>query len=105
MNQQSKKEIIATMLAAKRPDLANVVAKTTVRDPRRVATAGTWLPSSLDPKETKQVHDLVSHVANTIKWDVFLAGAIAVALLEDVNAHPEAKAVNDILSRTLLQGR
>jgi len=97
MNQRSKRNIIAAMLKAKRPDLANAVAKL------RVVTAAEWLPNLLDSKEKQVVHGLVSHVSKTIKWDIMMAGAIAVALLEDVNAHEAAKAVNNLLNKTLLE--
>jgi uncharacterized protein YqeY len=97
---QQKREIIAELLKAQRPDLANEVAGTT--EANHIVTAADWLPNLLDASEKQMIRGLVSNASKTIKWDVLLAGAIAVALLEDVNAHSEARAVNDLLSKTLL---
>lgn len=52
-----------------------------------------WLPSILE----KEVKAFVGKVSSAAKWDGYQAYAFCVALLEDVNAHPEAKAVNELL--------
>jgi hypothetical protein len=46
---------------------------------------------------------MVGKVAAAIEYDIFDAAAFAVAILEDVNAHSEAKAVNDLLEPLVLQ--
>lgn len=61
---------------------------------RRLAASGGWLPATLSRAEMS----LVSRVAATLEWNIQSAGAFAVALLEDVNAHEEAAAVNAIFS-------
>ena len=56
---------------------------------------GYWLPKDLKNRS------LVSQVGKQIKWDVGEAYSFVVALLEDVNAHSEAKAVNDLLVKMM----
>jgi hypothetical protein len=51
------------------------------------------------PNEARYPRELLSNVSKAIDWDVGQAFAFVVALLEDVNAHAEAKQVNDLLSR------
>jgi hypothetical protein len=51
------------------------------------------------PNEARYPRELLSNVSKAIDWDVGQAFAFVVALLEDVNAHDEAKQVNDLLSR------
>lgn len=57
-----------------------------------------WLPDHM----SSGVHALVGNVSAAIKWDILDAAAFSVALLEDVNAHPEARAVNDLLEPMVL---
>ena len=56
--------------------------------------AGDWLPN-----DAQYPRELLSNVSKAIDWDVGQAFAFVVDLLEDVNAHDEAKQVNDLLSR------
>ena len=51
-----------------------------------------WLPDSIGEHS-----DLVSQAGQAIGWDIGLAMAFAVAILEDVNAHDMAKKVNSLL--------
>ena len=53
------------------------------------------------PNEARYPRELLSNVSKAIDWDVGQAFAFVVDLLEDVNAHDEAKQVNDLL----LQGQ
>ena len=53
-----------------------------------------WLPN-----DAQYPRELLSNVSKSIDWDVGQAFAFVVDLLEDVNAHDEAKQVNDLLSR------
>ena len=57
----------------------------------------TWIPDFLDEDEKSLVRDIVSSASAAIKWDINLAAAIAVELLQDVNEHKGAEAVNNIL--------
>ena len=57
-----------------------------------------WLPSEFSSELPR---GLVSKVSKALKWDIGLAYAFAVALLEDVNAHGAAKKVNDLLDKDL----
>jgi hypothetical protein len=56
----------------------------------------TWLAN-----DAQYPRELLSNVSQAIDWDVGQAFAFVVDLLEDVNAHDEAKQVNDLL----LQGQ
>ena len=49
------------------------------------------------PNEASYARELLSIVSKSIDWDVVQAFAFVVDLLEDVNAHAEAKQVNDLL--------
>ena len=51
------------------------------------------------PNEARYPRELLSNVSKSIDWDITQAFAFVVDLLEDVNAHDEAKRVNDLLSR------
>ena len=51
------------------------------------------------PNEGRYPRELLSNVSKAIDWDITQAFAFVVDLLEDVNAHDEAKQVNDLLSR------
>ena len=51
------------------------------------------------PNEASYPRELLSNVSKAIDWDIIQAFAFVVDLLEDVNAHDEAKQVNDLLSR------
>ena len=51
------------------------------------------------PNEASYPRELLSNVSKSIDWDIIQAFAFVVDLLEDVNAHDEAKQVNDLLSR------
>ena len=53
------------------------------------------------PNEARYPRELLSNVSKSIDWDIIQAFAFVVDLLEDVNAHDEAKQVNDLL----LQGQ
>jgi hypothetical protein len=61
-----------------------------VRSPR-------WLPADLTPEQVEAVNKL----AGAIDFEIDTAAAIAVALLEEVNAHREAHKVNDLLAEEL----
>jgi hypothetical protein len=63
--------------------------------------AKNWLPNFLDDKEKQQASKIASRVNNEIKYDPMVAYAIVVNLLEEVNAHDEAKKVNDLLFKML----
>lgn len=52
-----------------------------------------WLPVSLFHQE----RELVKEVAQKIDFDLDYAQAFCVALLEEVNLHQEAAAVNELL--------
>ena len=58
--------------------------------------SGDWLAN-----DAQYPRELLSNVSKAIDWDVGQAFAFVVDLLEDVNAHDEAKQVNDLL----LQGQ
>ena len=58
-----------------------------------------WLPN-----EASYPRELLSNVSKSIDWDVGQAFAFVVDLLEDVNAHDEAKQVNDLLSQGAQRG-
>ena len=51
------------------------------------------------PNEASYPRELLSNVSKSIDWDITQAFAFVVDLLEDVNAHDEAKQVNALLSR------
>ena len=57
-----------------------------------------WLPSEFRKGLPK---GLIQKVSKALKWDIALTFAFVVGLLEDVNAHPEAKKVNAILDKEL----
>ncbi len=59
--------------------------------------ASEWLPSMLDTDQMS----LVSNISRSLDYDTVLAGAFSVALLEDVNMHSEAAALNSALSADL----
>jgi hypothetical protein len=62
-------------------------------DVQKEAKEARWLANELDEK----YQTMVSQVAGKMHYDINSAMNFCVALLEDVNAHPEAKAVNDAL--------
>ena len=51
-----------------------------------------WLANDLNDR-----HELVANVSKEINYDVGMAMAFAVAILEDVNAHKMAAEVNKLL--------
>ena len=57
----------------------------------------TWLPSTLSQTEKK----IVGTVSSQLDVSIEQSYAFCVALLEDVNAHKEAKIVNDLLVKFL----
>lgn len=63
-------------------------------------TEAKWLPRTLSGEAV----DLVAMVSNKIEYDINAAMAFCVALLENVNAHPEAAKVNEILSGMMIEG-
>jgi hypothetical protein len=65
------------------------------------AKESTWLANELDEK----YHPLVSEVSKKLGYDVTLVPRFCVALLENVNAHPEAKAVNDALLMSMEESK
>ena len=60
----------------------------------RSAAPGAWLPNDLG-----ELAPLVNKVGKQLDWDVGMAMAFAVAILEDVNAHEMAAEVNQLLLR------
>jgi len=56
-----------------------------------------WLPADLTEDQVKAVNAL----AGAIDFEIDTAAAIAVAILEEVNAHREARKVNDLLAEEL----
>ena len=60
----------------------------------------TWMPDMLRRNYPK-ASSMVGQVSKAVDYDIFSAGAFAVALLEDVNAHDEAKKLNSILFKLL----
>ncbi len=52
-----------------------------------------WLPAEL----SEQDREHAKHVAMFLDYDIEAAGAFCVALLEEVNLHKEAEAVNELL--------
>ena len=62
-----------------------------------------WLPSLLEEDERALVSNIVTSASSAIRWDIFMAAAIAVELLQDVNEHEGAEAVNNVLSGIVLQ--
>lgn len=71
-------------------------AHLSARNAKRIAKriASDWLPNNLDSDQ----RSLVGTVSRSLEWDTGAAGAFAVALLEDVNMHPEAAELNSILT-------
>jgi len=57
-----------------------------------------WLPSEFKKDLPK---GLVSKVSKSLGWDINLTFAFVVDLLENVNAHSEARKVNDLLSKEM----
>jgi hypothetical protein len=56
-----------------------------------------WLPRSLEPAQKQ----LFPKVAKILDWDIAAAYGFCVALLEDVNAHDEAKFLNNYFLKQL----
>lgn len=61
---------------------------------KQVSAANDWLPDFSSPS----VKQIANRVATEIKWEISDAEALAVLILEQCNAHKEAKAVNDLLA-------
>ena len=59
-----------------------------------------WLPSEfskVDPSSYQKILKLVSKISRELDWNIDDAFVFCINLLEDVNAHKEAKQINDIL--------
>ncbi len=68
----------------------------------KVKEAKNWIPSMLNPQESKTSRNLVSKVSMEIDYNIDEAYAFCVSLLEDVNAHTQARQVNDILYKDMM---
>lgn len=93
--------------ASETPDTSDQVVEAIPEEmkeePKKEATVeeSKWLPRSLSADAV----DLVSSVSKRLDYDVNAAMAFCVALLEDVNAHPEAAKVNEILSAMMVESK
>jgi hypothetical protein len=70
-------------------------------DVQKEAKEYRWLANELDEK----YHPLISEVSKKLGYDVILVPKFCVALLENVNAHPEAKAVNNALLMSMEESK
>ena len=61
-----------------------------------------WLGDMLNAEHQKLVHE----IGKLIKWDVSIAGALCVEILQDVNDHKNANKINQFLLESYnAQGR
>lgn len=70
-----------------------------VEKARKGADEAEEIPDWLGAMLPKELNRLPGEIGTKLDWDIYSAYAFCVLLLEDVNAHSEAKAVNELLKK------
>jgi hypothetical protein len=70
-----------------------------------IEEGSSWIPGMLEnnnPLAYKKIKELYPKVAKELDFNEYEVFAFCVELLQDVNAHTEAKAVNNLLYRSMI---